>query len=31
VRHKLQDEGSAIALKEYLEFYHLEIVFADIL
>jgi hypothetical protein len=31
VRHKLQGDGSAIALKEYLEYYHLEAVFPDVL
>lgn len=31
MRHKLQDDGSTIALKEYLEYYHLEVVFADVL
>jgi hypothetical protein len=31
VRHKLQNDGSTIALKESLEYYHREVVFADIL
>lgn len=31
VRHKLQGDGSAIALKEYLEYYHLGAVFPDVL
>jgi hypothetical protein len=31
VRHKLQGDGSAIALKEYLEYCHLGTVFPDLL
>jgi hypothetical protein len=31
VRHNLQGDGSAIALKEYPEYEHLWVVFADVL
>jgi hypothetical protein len=31
VRYKIQGDGSAIVLKEYLEYYHLGAVFPDIL
>jgi hypothetical protein len=31
VKHNLQGDGSAIALKEYLEYYHLGAVFPEVL
>ena len=30
VRYKLQGDDSTIALKEYLEYYHMEAVFSDV-